>query len=87
MPRTGENLRILLPNEVSTTRPEWERLCTSSTLGLQVPTQSETTARFSLFMRFLGNILEKAIITGQIVIREDLNGDMPSVLKDDARLF
>ena len=29
----------------------------------------------------MGNILEKAITTGQIVIREDLNGDMPSVLK------
>ena len=49
--------------------------------GFDFPTHSATIIMLSLFIRTVGGKSNKAIITGQIVTQDDLNGEIPSVLK------
>ena len=50
--------------------------------GFSCPTQKAQVTRLALFIRVLGGKLGKANYIGQTVRQEDLNGDIPSVLKN-----
>ena len=50
--------------------------------GFSCPTQKAQVTKLALFIRILGGKLGKAKYTGQTVKRDDLNDDIPSVLKN-----
>ncbi len=45
------------------------------------PTQTDTTTKLSLFHRILVFKFKKLIMTGEMVVLDDVKGNIPSVLK------